>query len=111
MDVSQLQAKVKVVTQRALQAIQLSADLQQRGTVRRCLDDLTNLLPTITQAATDCASGTYPSVILFKCILFSVCVCDCVSVSVSCRLCHLSFTFHSLLLINLLPAVTITTKG
>ncbi|KAK7479365.1 hypothetical protein BaRGS_00029443, partial [Batillaria attramentaria] len=57
-EVSQLSDKVKVVTQRTLQAIQLSSDLPQRGAVRHCLDNLTSLLPTITHAATACAAGT-----------------------------------------------------
>ena len=74
-EVAQLQTKLKVVSQRVLQALQLSPDLQQRGTVRRCLDDLTSMLPVISQAATDCASGVL-------CVHVCVCVCvfECVCV-------------------------------
>ncbi|XP_076461227.1 uncharacterized protein LOC143293831 isoform X2 [Babylonia areolata] len=56
-EVTQLQVKVKAVSQRALQAIQLTSDLQHRATVRHCLDNLTSLLSTISEAATDYVSG------------------------------------------------------
>ncbi|XP_025095727.1 uncharacterized protein LOC112564862 isoform X2 [Pomacea canaliculata] len=55
-EASALADKLKNATQKVLQAIQLSSELPQRATVRRCLDDLNILLAMITESAALCAS-------------------------------------------------------
>lgn len=58
-EASALADKLKNATQKVLQAIQLSSELPQRATVRRCLDDLNILLAMITESAALCASGWF----------------------------------------------------
>ncbi|KAL8604952.1 hypothetical protein ACOMHN_028580 [Nucella lapillus] len=56
-EVQDVQERLRLVSQRSLQAIQLSPDLQHRATVRRCLDQLTALMPGIAEKVTDHLSG------------------------------------------------------
>ena len=52
-----LESKCKWASQKVLQSIQLSSDLQHRGVLRQCLDDLNALLPSIRQTVQDAHSG------------------------------------------------------